>query len=193
MGKSNNYGLVVTLTDPEANAITESQPAGQTAAEKLSLVANGLLRDLAKGGAMLAPEWASRVEAAIGTTDAAAVVDAVERSANRSGDATVVSWVVDPTQINFYQMLADNAGISLNHQLKSLLDYAYSQGWFGSAAPDLFKLLLTQEQYRFLQQMFEKDIVTGFDVIEKLQVGSEASWAPPEDDVVLDSLAATRK
>ena len=185
---STSYGLVVSLSDSEANAITMAQPAGQSAADKLSLTAGSLLRDLAKGGVMIGPEWATRIEAAIETTDPSAIVDHVERSVRRKGDATRIEWVVDPTQVQYYQMLADNAGVSLEHELKSMLDFAYEQGWFGSAAPDAFKILLTPEQYRYLQGLFEKDIVTGADVIDQLKADAGRVLAPEENDFILDAL-----
>lgn len=188
---STNYGLMVNLTDPEANAITTKVESGESAVEKLSGVAAGLLRDLAHGGTMIAPEWADRIQAAIGTNDPSAIVSHVEKAVNRQGEAVVVNWVVDPTHIAFYKSMADNAGISLDLQLKSLMDYAYAQGVFNMAAPDPFKLLLTHEQYRTLQEMFAKDVVTGQDVINLLRssMRSKPTAAPPEEeDFVLDAL-----
>lgn len=190
MAKSISYGLTVSLTEADSNAITTQVSAGATAADKLSITAGQLLRDLARGGQMIPPEWASRIDAAIHTTDPGAVTEAVEKSAGRAGEATRVEWLVDPTQIAFYQMLADNAGVSLNHQLKTLLDFAYAQGWFGMSAPDPFKLLVSPEQWRYLQQVFEKDIVTGDDVVEKLRkvIGSPAIVSEDDDDLVMESL-----
>ena len=184
-----NYGLVVSLSDVEANAITTAQPAGQTASDKLSIVAGGLLRDLAKGGAMVPPEHATRIEAAIGTTDPAAITAAVEQSVGRSGESTVVRWIVDPTQVQFYQSLADNNGVTLEQELKSLMDYAYGNGWFGMGAPDVFKILLDAGQYRELQKMFERDIVTGEDIMDRLRKEFRGTFAPEEEDaLVFDAL-----
>lgn len=185
-----NYGLAVALSEADAGNIAEHIQGQGSVESKLSGAATGLLRDLAKGGVMVPSEWAARIESAIGTTDPAAIVEHVERAAGRSGDATRVEWIVDPTQLQFYKHLADNAGVSLEHQLKSLLDYAYSQGWFGMAAPDVHKLLVTPEQYRWLQQVFEQDIVTGEEVIERLHKAgvNPAVVAEDDDDLVLDSL-----
>jgi hypothetical protein len=191
MAKSGNtsYGLTVSLSDAEANAITTAQPAGQSASDKLSITAGSLLRDLARGGAMLGPEWATRVQAAIETTDPSAIVSAVEKSVSRQGEATTVQWIVDPTHVQFYQHLADNNGVTLEHELKSLLDYAYSQGWFQMGAPDVFKILLDAGQYKELQQMFSKDIVTGEDVMERLRKEYRGAFAPDaEDELVFDAL-----
>ena len=191
MGKSGNtsYGLTVSLSDSDANAITAAQPAGQTASDKMSIVAGGLLRDLAKGGVMIPPEYATRIEAAIAVTDPAAITDAVEKSAKMSGDATRVEWIVDPTHIQFYQSLADNNGVTLERELKTLLDFAYEQGWFGMSAPDVNKILLDAGQYKELQQMFGKDIPTGEDVMERLRKEYCGTFAPEEDDdLVMDSL-----
>jgi hypothetical protein len=99
----------------------------------------------------------------------------------------VVEWVVDPTQISFYAMQAENLGVSLAHQLKAHMDLAYSQGWFGQTAPDLFKLLLSQEQYRDLQKMFAKDIVTGADVMDRLMAQAGDTFTA-DDDLVMQSL-----
>ena len=190
MAKGNtNYGLVVSLSDVEANAITTAQPAGQSATDKLSIVAGSLLRDLARGGAMVPPEYATRIEAAIETMDPAAIASAVEKSVSRQGEATTVQWVVDPTHIQFYQQLADNNGVTLERELKSLLDFAYEQGWFGMSAPEVNKILLDAGQYRELQKMFGKDIPTGEDVINRLRNEYRGTFAPEEDDaLVFDSL-----
>ena len=191
MAKSGNtsYGLTVSLSDVEANAITAAQPAGQTASDKMSIVAGGLLRDLARGGAMIPPEYATRIEAAIEATDPAAITAAVEKSASKQGEATTVQWVVDPTHIQFYQSLADNNGVTLERELKTLLDFAYEQGWFGMSAPEVHKILLDAEQYKELQQMFGKDIPTGEDVMERLRKEFRGVFAPEEDDdLVMDSL-----
>ena len=138
---------------------------------------------------MIPPDLASRIQVAIDTLDPAAITEHVEKAVNRQGEAVVVNWVVDPTQIQFYQSLADNAGISLEQQLKSLLDYAFSQGWFNSAAPDPFKILLDAEQWRFLQKLFGKDLPTGEDVINRMLEESGTTFEPEgEEDLVLDSL-----
>lgn len=189
MAKSNNsvsiYGVLVSLAEAEASAIAERVAGPAQPGEKLNQVGTELMRGLAKGGVMIPPEWAVRISAAIGATDPASIVEAVEKSAGRCGEATRVEWIVDPTHIAFYQMQADNAGVSLNHQVKAHLDYAYEQGWLGGSAPDPFKLLLTAEQYRHLQQIFHKDNVTGADVIERLSAG-----ATPEEeyDPIMESL-----
>ncbi len=180
-----SYSVVVNLSTTEMDTIMDGK-LGAHPEDKLSRVANGLVRDLAAGGCMLPSEWAGRIEQAIGTTDPASIVEAVEKSVHKSGEATCVQWVVDPTQIAFYKGLADNVppnGITLEHQLKSLMDHAFSQGWFNSAAPDVFKILLTPEQFRELQQICGKDLPTGLDVIERLQ-GSGAAW-DHDDDLVL--------
>lgn len=189
MGKNNNYGLVVGLSEAEANAITEHVSGPYTSTEgKLGVVATGLLRDLVKGGVMIGPEWATRIETAIGTTEAQAIVEAVERVAGKIGEATIVPWIVDPTQLPFYQSLADNRDFTLAQQLKAVMDYAYEQGWFGMGAPDPFKILLTAEQWRALQQIFGKDIVTGQDVMDRLGTPEVGTFAPEDGDLILDSL-----
>ncbi len=126
----------------------------------------------------------NRIDSAIHSTEPPAIVDAVERSAGRKGEATRVEWIVDPTQIAYYQSLADNAGVSLEQQLKSILDYALMQGWLGAGAPDLFKILLSPQQYRALQTLFAKDVVTGTDIMQR--IGAEQ--AAVEDDMILSSL-----
>jgi predicted lactoylglutathione lyase len=91
---------------------------------------------------------------------------------------------VDPTQIAFYKQLAYNNNVSLDHECTALMNYAYSQGWFGMSAPEAFKILLTPAQYRELQQAFARDIVTGEDVMTLV------SPPPAEavDDFALDTL-----
>ena len=194
MGKNDvNFGVAVSLSPTEANTIAAHVQGAGSVESKLSTVATGLLRDLAKGGVMIGPEWAERIESAINTTESPAIVEAVEKSAGRCGDALRVEWIPDPTQVNWYQHLADNAGVSLSHQLKNILDHAYEQGWFGMNAPSPFKILLDSQQYRELQQMFSKDNVTGQDVMGRLNVAFErdAPFATEDgSDLVLDSLKA---
>jgi hypothetical protein len=187
MGKT-NFVFNVVLEDRDARNLTDNLPGVQ-----LASVACDLLRDLARGGVMLPPEWASRIDAAIHTTDAATIVKHVERSVGKSGEAVRVEWIVDPTQIQFYQHLADNASISLEMQLKALMDYAYSQGWFNTGAPEVFKLMLAPEQYRWLQQAFGKDVVTGQDVIDQLAKNMKVTFPPDmDDDLVLEALQGAR-
>ena len=191
MGKSRNfnYAIMVNVTEDEAVALQDRVPESASTVHAMATLATEYLRGLAAGGAFLPPEWAQRARAAIGSVDPAAVISAVERSVRRDGEATRVEWIVDPTQIQFYRGLADNAGVSLEHELKTLLDYAYEQGWFGWAAPDVFKLLLTAPQYRYLQQVFEKDIVTGDDVMQRLhQLVGTPAIVREEDDPIMESL-----
>ena len=125
------------------------------------------------------------------TLDPEKIVEAVEKSAGRSWDSVRVEWVPDATHLAFYKQLADANGITLEHELKTLLDFAYSQGWFGMAAPDPFKILLTPEQFRTLQEMFGKDIPTGADVMEKIQQAFALAPLPaaaPADDFGLGAL-----
>jgi hypothetical protein len=177
------YEISVKLSETEAAAISAR---GGT----LSATATTLLRDYARGGAVIPAEWAARIQAAIDTVEASAIVDHVEKSVGRHGESVVVEWVVDPTQIQFYREQAENAGMTLQQQLKAHMDYGYAQGWLGSTAPDPFKLLLTAEQYRWLRQLCEKDVVTGSDVIARLhQAGATPSFVTEDDeDLVLNAL-----
>jgi hypothetical protein len=187
MSKMMTYGVVVTMNEDEARAVAERIPGAGSTDQKLGSVAAGLMRDLSKGGVMLAPEWAERIQTAIGTTDPQSIVEHVEKAVAKRGDATVVEWVVDPTQVQFYQELADSTGLSLDVQLKSTMDFAYAQGWFNTSAPDPFKLLLTDGQYRALQAMFAKDVVTGEDIVRRLNVVTESSTTA-DDAFLMDSL-----
>ena len=182
------FGLTVDLTAGEANAIT-SQAAGETATEKLSVVAAGLLKDLAGGGTMLSPPMAERINAAIGTIEESAIVANVEKAAGTDGDAVIVRWRIDPTQVEFYRQVAESNGISLEAHVKNVFDYGFMQGWCGSSAPDAFKLLVTADQFAYLQQRFEKDSVTGEDVVEALRA-HDANFDPePEEaDPIMASL-----
>lgn len=183
MAKSNvSFGLGVNLTVQEATALC----GGQASPERLSVIATNLLRQLAGGGIMIPPEWAQRVDEAIHTAEPAAIVEHVEKAVGKQGDYTTVEWLVDPTQIGFYKMQADNAGISLAMQLKAHMDYGYGNGWLGQTAPEPFKILLTPEQYRELQQLFARDIVVGQDIMNAL---GGVLPAAAEDDLVLETLA----
>ena len=196
MGKTDvAFGLSVALNAADAKAIDARVPSNRPLTDKLGEIAGGLLTDLARGGTMIPPEWASRIESAIGSTDPAAIVDHVEKSVNRAGASTRIEWIPDPTQIAWYQPLADNAGITLEMQLKSIMDFAYEQGYFGQNAPDPFKVLLSPEQYRILQKMFGRDIVTGEDIMDVLQkdVHAEIGPADEEDDLIMESLAEAKK
>jgi hypothetical protein len=190
MGKNSNFAVVVAMSDSDAIKLGALISGDAPVVEKLGRLASEHLKSLAAGGASIPPEWAIRVKAAIGTLEHEAIVAAVEKSVGRQGDSIVVPWVVDPTQIAFYDSLAESAGITREQQLKSLMDFAYSQGWFGMGAPDPFKLLLTQAQYRWLQQLFEKDNVTGEDVVEKLRRSGAIPThiAEDDDDPVMASL-----
>ncbi len=177
MGKNLTFGLAVTISEADANAIVRAVPGAGSNEQKLGTIAAGLLKDLAGGGCMIRPEYAQRIETVIGKADDVAIVEHVERAVNKDGETTLVEWRVDPTQIAFYQMLADNNNCSLEQELKSVMDLAYDQGWLGSAAPDVFKILLTQDQFRVLQQRFAKDLPTGEDVMLALE-GVGAAFEP---------------
>lgn len=188
MARYSNFALVVGLEPTQAEKLAAEISGNETLVEKLGKVATTALRELARGGALIPHEWAERVDTAIGTLSPQAIVEHVEKAVNRQGDAVVIPWVVDPTQIAYYQTLAENAGITLERQLKSIMDYAYAQGWLGMAAPEADKILLTREQYAWLQEQFGKDIVTGEDVIERLRAAT-AETAKEAEDFILDSLA----
>lgn len=186
-----NYGITVRLSEADVNAISEGVRGQAAPAEKLGAVASGLLRDLARGGVMIEPDWASRIESAVGSTEQSVIVEAVEKSVNRRGEDTIVEWEVDPTQIAWYKQLADNVppmGISLNQQCKSIMDWAYSQGYFGQNAPDPYKILLEPEQWQYLQKLLAKDIPTGYDVIALLSGERKPEVIEEEDDLVMDAL-----
>jgi hypothetical protein len=189
MSKTTNvsFGISVALSEAEASKIAQSVPGDAPVADKIGAVGGGLLRDLAKGGVMIPREWADRIDAAIDTLEPSRIVESVEKSVNKVGESTSVQWVVDPTQITYYQHLADNAGISLERQLKSVMDFAYEQGWFGMNTPDANKIFLSAEEYRRLQELFGKDVVTGADVISRLQ-GEFAPPAESEEDPIMASL-----
>jgi hypothetical protein len=191
MAKQTVNFAVVGFTEAEAATIAAHVPGPASNIEKMSQVSASLLRDLLKGGTMVPGEWGSRIESAIGSLDPEKIVEAVEKSAGRSWDSVRVEWVPDATHLAFYKQLADANGITLEHELKTLLDFAYSQGWFGMAAPDPFKILLTPEQFRTLQEMFGKDIPTGADVMEKIQQAFALAPLPaaaPADDFGLGAL-----
>lgn len=189
MGKINSYGLLVPLTEEGAAKIAQQIPGNATLLGKLEATAEVLMNDLAKGGVMIPPEWADRVEAALGTTDVPAIVEAIEKGVGKRGDATVVEWVVDPTQIQYYEGLAANHDLSLQRQLKATMDWGFTHGWVGAGVPEVNMLLVSPDQYRYLQQMFEKDIVTGTDLVEALrhQAGSPRIVSE-EDDPVIEAL-----
>ena len=192
MGKV-NFGLTVSLDEAQSNVIAENAPGQAGVAEKLSAVAAGLLADLAKGGVMIPPDWAIRIRNAIGTVEPAAIIENVEKAVGRCGESVRIEWVPDPTWLGFLQAQADNTGITLSHQLQAHLDHALCQGWLGGSAPDPFKLLLDRDQYRELQQFFEKDVVTGTDVVDCVRRNEGTAFVQAADDdteLIMDSLSS---
>ena len=191
MGKAINYGVTVAIEERLAGVIASNVAGQATTAEKLGAVASGLLADLASGGVMLAPEWAKRVEASVGSLDPQAIVAKVEAAAGRLGEAMVVTWVLDPVWQGWLLQQCEVWGITIEQCLKSHQDHMLIQGHLGSSAPDPFKLLLSQEQYRWLQQRLKKDLITGNDVIECLQDEDSAAFAgqvEQETDLLIESL-----
>lgn len=180
-----NYGLVASLPPATMDAVAGRLPGNGTAAEKVSGFVTSLLRDLATGGIFIPPDWAARVRAVLDPASPERITETVEKVAQRRGDCTVVEWVVDPTQVNFYREQADNNGLTLEQQVKAHLDYAFANGWLGTGAPEPFKILLTGEQYRRLQERFLKDIVTGADVMAEFD---KTAPIEEEEDPVLASL-----
>lgn len=183
MAKNNTFAILVNLSDADAGAIGAASDPSQALEINLGRAATGLLRDYARKGVMIPPEYADRIETAIGNTEPASITEHVEASVKRRGEATVVEWIIDPTQILFFQELANSRGFSLENQLKSAMDYAYMQGWFNQNTPDPYKILLTQEQYRQLQNMFDQDIVTGYDVMQRLEQTAVAEFDPLMDSL----------
>lgn len=182
MGKAIDVIVPVGFKQADYDKLTAKNP-------DIAALFSRMVAVLARGGVLLDPEWVERIQTAIGTTDVPAIVEAVEKSVGRQGEAVVVPWIVDPTQVAFYQGLADNQGITLAHQLKTVMDFAYANGWLGYGAPDAHKILLTPEQFRFLQGLFQKDIPTGEDVINALQTGDGAAFVQgEEEDALLGSL-----
>ena len=188
MAKSIDFAVAVKLSEQEANAIAANTNYQGALHDKLGQVGSALMRDFSRGGIMIPPDYASRIRSAINTDSPSIITEHVEESVNKQGEATIVKWVVDPTQIQFYQHLALNAGKTLEQQLKSIMDYAYSQGWFGMGATEVFQLQFTAEQHQWLQKLFGKDIVLGDDVLQKLYQAAGGVTATDENDLVMESL-----
>lgn len=181
--------LTIATTVKEAEAAAEHVKDDGSILEKLSVIAGRAIKAVARGGFIITEEWAERIKTAIGTADGSVIAEHVEKAVGRRGDCHVVEWVVDPTQVTFYRMQAENSGKSLDHHLKSMMDFAYEQGWLGSTAPEAFKLLLAPEEYAELQSLFKKDIVTGHDVVSMVR----KVMTTEEDSLVLDSLMEEAK
>jgi len=163
------YGLTVGMTQDQVDLIADNVAGDAPTQDKLGAVASGLLCDLADGGIMIPPAYAERIRDVSGQLDAVDITERVERSAGRFGESTVVEWIPDPSQVGYYQALADNQGLTLKQQLKAILDYAIEQGWLGSGAPDPWKILLTKEQYEWLAEVLGKEDPTGEDVVQFIE------------------------
>lgn len=160
------FGLTVQLNSEHADLIADNIAGEAPLPIKLEGVASGLLSDLAKGGIMIPPAYAERIRTATGQLDAVDITERCERTVGMKGDGPVVDWTPDPMWVGYLQSLADNQGITLRRQVETVMNHAFEQGWFGSAAPDPFKLLLTKEQYELLEKALGKPDVTGQDIID---------------------------
>lgn len=200
MARKTSLGIQVSLTDAEANAIAAAQPPGMSTHEQLGRCATIVLSELAKGAILIPADYAARVRQAIDTDSPIAVVEHVESAVNRQGEAVIVPWVVDPTQVQYYRELAENNGMTLERQLKAVMDYAFSEGWLGSGVPITHYIMLDSEQYRKLQDLFKKDVVNGEDVVnaavgnlQAIEFGAPPAPvdnSEPTGDPVIDSLTA---
>ena len=160
------YGLTVQLDGSDADAIADNIAGEAPLPIKLEGVASKLLSDYAKGGIMITPAYADRIQTAVGHLDVVDITERCERTVGMKGEAQVVDWTPDPMWVGYLQNLADNQGITLRRQVETVMNHAFEQGWFGSAAPDPWKILLTKEQYEYLEKTLGKKDVTGEDIIE---------------------------
>lgn len=186
-----NYGVTVRLNPEHADLIAEHIESEAPLPEKLGATASGLLTDLAKGGIMIPPDYADRIRKSTGQLDAVDITERCEGSVGMRGDASLVTWAPDPMWVGYLQNLADNQGLTLNQQVKSVLDHAFEQGWLGTAAPDPWKLLFTKEQHRWLSDALGKgDCLTGLDVIEFVEknTGMAAFVQSEEAEDVMDTV-----
>jgi len=176
------YGIIVQLEDGHAETIAENITSLAPLPDKLGIAASGLLTDLAKGGIMIPSDYAQRIRAATGQLDAVDITERAERTVGMKGDAVVVDWTPDPMWVGYLQNLADNQGLTLRQQVKTVMNHAFEQGWLGQGAPDPFKILLTKEQYEWLEKALNKPDVTGADIIDFVEskTGLTAFLETPE-------------
>ncbi len=144
MGKV-NFGVLVSLSETQAETIARHVEGQSTTAEKVGAVASGLLVDLADGGVMIPPEWAVRIQSAIGSLDPRAIIEKVEGAVGRQGDSMVVKWTPDPSWTNWILNQCEVQGITPEQMLNSFIDHMLIQGHLGTSAPDPFKVWMAGE------------------------------------------------
>jgi hypothetical protein len=188
MGKVTNYAVLVSIKDTEAKAIEAASPSSTSFEQALTKLTTDSIRELANGGILIPSQVAQRIESAISTKDPDAILDYVEMAVNRKGEAVRVEWIVDPTQISFYQEIAERNGQSLEQLLKDTLDYAFLQGWVGNTPTNVHCALFDEQQYRDLQKLFGKDMVLGSDIYNLIAQMKAIRADELEEDAVLGSL-----
>jgi hypothetical protein len=184
------YGLTVQLDGASADLIADNIAGDAPLPIKLEGVASGLLSDLAKGGIMIPPAYADRIRTATGQLDAVDITERCEGTVGMKGESHGVNWWPDPMWEGYLQNLADNQGITLHRQVETVMNHAFEQGWFGSAAPDPWKLLLTKEQYEWLEKTVGKQNVNGQDLIDFVEgkTGTAAFVQSAEADDAMEAV-----
>ena len=157
--------LEVTMPDEEVRIIQDAVSGDAPMPVKLARVAGGLLRDLAQGGMMLAPESTARIKQAISSLDGDQIVERVESSVNRQAESYRFHYVIDPTLEQPLREMCEVQSRPFDALLQEFVDTWLPQTFFqmNEAPPPLY---LDRDQYEWLRRLMGKETLFGSDVYE---------------------------
>jgi len=157
----------VALSEEDAIALTNSVPDEYgSPIDKLSGVATALLQEQAGGGMMLSGEVMEMVQTVTGHLgEGADLVPWVEKAGNKDGDATIVSWRVDPTYYPLLENIAAGQGRPVEQVIQEILDWVLGQGWGYDFSFATTTIPFENADAEWLRQQIGKEHLTSSNVI----------------------------
>lgn len=161
-----SIAIDVKLSEAQIAALADLAP-GRTPTETVAGIAQASLEDTAAGGMMISPSSMARLRSSlVDPYDEEALVAAIEMGARKSGDAKVVSYMIDPIYLTPLADVAASNGMSLEDLVQNCLSSAFELGWFYEMNLDSRSIVLTVEQYNAIRSRIGREQIFGRDVAE---------------------------
>lgn len=145
--------LTLTLTDEDMKKIADLSPGEKPDAALVRTITESV-KMLAQGGQIVPHQVVDRIRKALDTTDPAAIVLAVEKSADMVDGKPVAMWSPDPVYIKPLQELALKQSCTYQQIVQRFLDFVMRQGSvYNFRSP--FTISLTEEDRQFIASLMK--------------------------------------
>lgn len=162
-----SLGFSVELTKAQANALNVLVPGDGEPLQKVKVLANRVLRDLADGAMVLSPSVAARLKRD-GLADQEQILAAAEKGVAMVDGRIELRWCPDPSWVTPLQAIADTLGVSVRQLFQNMLDHVISKGWIYDIRPERI-LVLTRDQVEKLEIATGKENFNSSDIVSALE------------------------